>query len=108
MPRHIRPGWLLYAGNLGLIAADVLDAEMSVQSSTLYVPSFFSSVRQLVRGPAEITFTAKLYEKKMQWDQDPAGGEPPHMDALLALARNHPDEYHELREREDVLKALGG
>ena len=103
-----RAGWLLYAGDLGLIVADVVDADMSVQSSTLDVTSWVSPVRQLVRGPTEITFTARLHEKKMQWDQDPTGGEPPHLAALLALARNHPDEYNELCERETILKALGG
>jgi len=101
-------GWLLYAGDLGTVAAEVLDADMSMQTSTLDVTSYISPVRQLVRGPTEITFTARLYEKKMQWDRNPSGGEPPHMGALLALAHNHPDEYNELREREDILKALGG
>jgi hypothetical protein len=91
-----------------MVAADVLDADMSVQTSTLDVTSWASPVRQMVRGTTEITFTARLYEKKMQWDQDVTGGEPPHMGALLALARNHPDEYNDLREREAVLKALGG
>jgi hypothetical protein len=103
-----RLGWLLYSGDLGTIAADVVDADMSVQTSTLDVTSWASPVRQLLRGPTEITFTASLYEKKMQWDRDPTGGETPHLAALLALARNHPDEYNELRERETILKALGG
>src|SRR6267378_2543188 len=101
-------GWLLYAGNLGLIVADVLDVDISVQSSNLDVTSWASPFRQMVRGPTEIKFTAQLYEEKMQWDQNPTKGGPPHLAALLALARNHPDEYHELRERESVLKALGG
>lgn len=104
----MRPGWLLYAGDMGLITADVLDADMSMQTSTLDVTSVFSSARQLVRGTTEITFKAQLDEKNMHWDQDVTGGEPPNLAALLALARHHPDEYRQWCEGEAVLKALGG
>jgi len=103
-----RGGWLLYSGDLGTVAVHVLDADMSAQTSTLDVTSWSSPVRQLVHGPTEITFRATLAEKNMRWDRDPTRGENPHLGALLALARNHPDEYCELREREDILKALGG
>lgn len=108
MSRLRTSGWLLYGGNLGLITAEALDADISVQSSTVDVTSWVSPVRQLVRGPTEITFTAKICEKKMRWDQGATGGEPPHLGALLALARKHPEEYEWLREAEAVLKALGG
>ena len=101
-------GWLLYAGNLGMVAADVLDADMSVQTSTIDITSVASPGRHLVRGPTEITFKAQLAAEKMRWDQDVMGGEPPHLAALLALARRHPEEYEQLREGEEILKALGG
>lgn len=105
----MRPGWLLYSGELGLVVADVLDAEMSAQTSTVDVSSWHSPFRQVIRGHTEIKFTAQIDANKMHWDQNVAGGEqPPNMAALLALARRHPDEYGELCEGEEILKALGG
>lgn len=100
-------GWLLYGGNLGTIAAEVLDADISVQMSRIDVSSFSSPLAHSIRGPVSCTFTAQLYEE-MEWDRGRTGTQRPHMAALLALARKHPEEYEDLREREDVLKALGG
>jgi len=104
---HARGGWLLYSGQLGVIAADVLDADMSMRSRSLDVTSIVSPVRQLVYGPPDITFTAQL-GRKIDWNQAAAAGEPPDLNALLALARRHPDEYQRWHEAETVLKALGG
>jgi hypothetical protein len=101
-----RAGWLLYEGHLGVIAAEVLTADIEMRTSSLDVTSIMSPVRQLIYGPPDITFTAQLTEN-LDWDKTGTPGERPHMGALLALARNHPDEYREWCEAEAVLKALG-
>jgi hypothetical protein len=101
----LRQGWLLYAGQLGVIAADVLDADIISTQNSLDVTSIMSPVRQVLYGPPDITFTAQL-SAEISWEKTATPGEPPHLGALLALARNHPEEYRRWREAETVLKAL--
>lgn len=107
MSRIIRPGWLLYSGSLGVIEADVIAADIEMRTSHVDVTSIVSPGRQFVYGPPDIKFTAQLAEK-FDWDKMGISGERPHMGALMALARNHPDEYRQWRDAEAVLKALGG
>lgn len=104
-----REGWLLYAGPIGVIAGGVLHADLSIRTSTIDVTSAFSPGRQFVPGLTEITFTAELTPEKIRWDKNPVEDQPqPDLKALLALACNHPAEYAELHERENVMRALGG
>lgn len=102
-----KDGDLLYAGRLGLIVAEVLHVDVSMQVSHVDVTSGASPYRQSIHGPTEVTLNAQL-GPACRWDRNPAGGDMPNLAALLALARRHPQEYDQLREGEEVLKALGG
>jgi hypothetical protein len=94
MPLHRPAGWLTYAGpDLG-ITGKVLTWEISTHrrfGGTDVLAQFGLSEPRLTRpGP-------------QGWPRD-----TPDMLALLTLARHHQAEYEQLREAEQVLRALGG
>jgi hypothetical protein len=92
---------------MGMVTGNVLDAAIDVQTSSIDVSS--GLYRQWVPGPIDARFIAHL-SPEMQWDKTVTGttGDPPDILALLALARKHPEEYQQLHEGEQILKALGG
>lgn len=106
---HSYDGWLLYAGRMGLVTGEVLDVALDMQTSSIDITSIDSRVRQYIPGSIDVTFTARL-GPDIKWDKTVVGmkGDPPDMLALLALARRHPEEYQQLHEGENILKALGG
>ncbi len=105
-------GWLMYAGNLGgtkcrLITGEVRHIDVEVHQDVIDVTSIYSPVRQHVAaGPREVTISASMGNMSMvEQEQLPV---PADIKALLDLARRHPEEYAELREGEDIMRALGG
>lgn len=104
-----RGGWLLYAGDVGVVAGRVLHADLSVRHSMIDVTSIASPDRLYVQGTREVTLAAELHPENMTWDRPgPSTAVVPNLKALMALARRHPGEYDELREGEEIMKALGG
>ncbi len=100
----------MYAGNLGgkcaLVTGDVSQIDVSFQREVTEISSFSSPYRAYAGGPVSYSVNAQLKGMSVEY-QDTA---PAHADikVLLALARRHPDEYAELREGEEIMKALGG
>lgn len=112
---HMRRGWLLYAQpdlfGGSVVSGDVFSYEMSMDhsrwGSSLRIVTEMEPGVQVRQGPVN----AALWEALQSWPEPGTkdGREwPPEMRALLALARNHPEEYERLREGEAVLKVLGG
>lgn len=102
-------GWLLYAGDIGVVAGRVLHADLSMHATMIDVTSIASPHRVHVPADRQVTFTADLNPENMTWDRPgPSTAVVPNLKALMALARRHPDEYDELREGEEIMKALGG
>lgn len=99
-------GWLLYSGKMGSITAEVAHASMDWRVTGINVTSISSPYTQFVPGPPDITLTAQLTVNTL-WDRE-SETKPPNFAALMALARRHPEEYLDLCEGEDILKALGG
>lgn len=104
---RMNDGWLIYAGKIGLIQADVWHASLNVEMNMVDVTSAFSPGRQMVPGTTDIHFAAQLADK-YQWSKPVTDAPPPNLAALLVLARRHPEEYEKLCEGEAILKALGG
>jgi len=111
---YFRHGWLLYAhqdmSGGAVVSGDVMSFELSAERF-----AGGTSLRLAVELPGELRAGRPL--EQLMWDAFQSWPEPgrkdgrrwpPEMEALLALARNHPEEYGRLREGEAVLRALGG
>lgn len=110
-----RYGWMLYASpdlfGGSAISGDVLWHEMAMDrsgwGSSLRITAEMAPGVQVRQGRAD----AAMWEAFQGWPEPGVKDGrrwPPEMRALLALARNHPEEYERLREGEAVLGALGG
>jgi hypothetical protein len=110
-----RPGWLVFAGNLGGSDAAVCGEAWAVNLSVEH-SAWSHSVRLDAELRDAVMFHGKppeqhLWEALQHWPQPGTKDGrrwPAEMEALLALARRHPEEYEELRQGEAVLRALGG
>jgi len=117
---HYRQGWLLYANpeiRQGMVVSgDVLTFELSAERSfggmslrvTCELPG--ASLRQSVPASPR-TLEQLMWEALQSWPEPGARDGrrwPPEMEALLELAKRHPEEYEELREGAAVFRALGG
>lgn len=106
-------GWLLYANpeiaKGMVVSGDVMIFELAVDRS-----AWGSSLRVTCDLAAPVLrqgvpLESMMWEALQSWPGDKQGRKwPPEMLALLALARNHPEEYERLRDGEAVLRALGG
>jgi hypothetical protein len=107
-----RPGWLLFAGNLGadvVIAGQAYGSQAGVRHGMSGTSVSISADldRPVIHQGRPLE--AMVWEAFQSWPDERAGQRwPPEVLALLALARNHPEEYERLRESEAVLRALGG
>lgn len=113
-PRHSlwnqRPGWLLLAGDIGgheaVLTGDAIRMDLSVEQGfyTSSVSLTCELGQAVIRtgqrqqgGPRPLE--ALLWEALQAWPDKNAGRRwPPEMEALLALARKHPQEYENLLE----------
>lgn len=114
---HLRHGWLLYAHpevSKGMVVSgDVMAFELSAEHA--YGGQSLRVTCELYRGDVRHSMNGASLESMMwnalqDWPEPGKDGRkwPPEMLALLALARNHPEEFERLREGEAVLNALGG
>jgi hypothetical protein len=113
-------GWLLYAipsmNEGAVIAGDVMGFELSAEhgygDAAWRVTAEMAPGAQLhtkAPGGSAPGLESLMWEALQSWPESGRKGGrrwPPEMLALLALARNHPEEYEQLREGEIVLKAL--
>jgi hypothetical protein len=107
-----KPGHLLYTGPLyghshGLIAGEAATWAVHVIHSGHSTPPYLNVQFDLYGG---YTMYGTDDGQMAEEDALAAFQQIPTTDirALLQLARNHPDEYEDLRETEAVLRALGG
>lgn len=115
---HFRQGWLLYANpeiSKGMVVSgDVMTFELSAErafgGTSLRITCELPYGAALRYGAHGAPLEAMMWDALQSWPQAGKDGRrwPPEMRALLALARNHPEEYEQLREGEAVLRALGG
>ncbi len=99
------PGWLLYSGPEGTLAGQVYQLHLSMHTNTIDISSIDSGNYMRVAGPPQVTVTAEMVGETLTRNTTRP---PVNYKALLVLAARHPEEYEELCETEDVLKALGG
>jgi hypothetical protein len=115
-PSRCRPGWLLYASpEIGpglVLSGEVLRFELAAEHS--WAAASYRVTCELAPGAVprhDGPLEAAMWQALQSWPQ-PGSKDgrrwPAEMEALLALARNHPEEYERLRDGEAVLRALGG
>lgn len=114
-----RPGWLLFAGNLAGTEGVVVSGEAWAVDLSAEHAAWGSRIRLTAELQDAVIIQARpprsleqsLWDALQRWPQPgvPDGRRwPAEVEALLALARNYPEEYERLRDGEAVLRALGG